>query len=62
MGMLVLTRRTGEVIEIDVPGQPVIKITILGVKKYGQVSVGIDAPRDVAVNREEIADRIRNGK
>ena len=51
--MLVLTRRVGEKLII---GENVT-VTVLGVKG-GQVRIGINAPRDVSVNREEIYQRI----
>ncbi len=54
--MLILTRRSGESLRI---GQDV-EITVLGVKG-GQVRIGVKAPRDVAVHREEIFNRIHNG-
>jgi len=46
--MLILTRKTGEVITI---GED-IQIHVLSIKG-GQVRIGIDAPRDIPVNREE---------
>ena len=52
--MLILTRRVGETIMIG----PDVTVTVLGVKG-NQVRVGINAPKDVAVHREEIAERIR---
>ena len=51
--MLVLTRRVGEKLVI---GENVT-VTILGVKG-NQIRIGIDAPRDITVNREEIYQRI----
>ena len=51
--MLILTRRLGEKLII---GEDVT-VTILGVKGC-QVRIGIDAPSDVRVNREEIYKRI----
>ena len=51
--MLILTRRIGEKLII---GENVT-VTILGVKGR-QIRIGIDAPRDVTVNREEIFQRI----
>ena len=53
--MLILTRRVGETIIIAEN----IRVTILGVKG-NQVRVGIDAPKDVAVHREEIYQRIQD--
>lgn len=52
--MLILTRRVGETIMI---GEEVT-ITVLGVKG-NQVRIGINAPKDVAVHREEIYERIK---
>lgn len=52
--MLILTRRVGETVVIG--GE--IQITILGVKG-NQVRVGINAPKSVAVHREEIYERIK---
>jgi carbon storage regulator len=51
--MLILTRRVGETLII---GDDVV-ITILGVKG-NQVRVGINAPKDVSIHREEIYNRI----
>jgi carbon storage regulator len=51
--MLILTRRSGETICIGKN----IRVTVLGVKG-NQVRLGIDAPPDVGVHREEIAERI----
>ena len=52
--MLILTRRNGEVLKIGDD----IDVTVLGVKG-NQVRVGINAPRDVSVHREEIYQRIK---
>ena len=49
--MLILTRRVGETLKI---GED-IEVTVLGLRG-GQVRMGINAPRDVAVHREEILD------
>jgi len=47
--MLILTRKSGETITI---GEE-IHVKVLSIKG-GQVRIGIDAPRDVNVNREEV--------
>ena len=52
--MLILTRRVGESVMI---GRE-ITVTVLGVKG-NQVRIGINAPKDVAVHREEIFERIK---
>jgi carbon storage regulator len=52
--MLILTRRVGETITIGNE----INVTVLGVSG-AQVRVGIDAPKDVAVHREEVYARIQ---
>ena len=52
--MLILTRRVGETIMV---GEDVT-LTVLGVKG-NQVRIGINAPKNVAVHREEIYERIK---
>lgn len=52
--MLILTRRAGETLTIGDD----VSITVLGVKG-NQVRLGIKAPKEVAVHRQEIVDRIR---
>ncbi|MFH0829037.1 MAG: carbon storage regulator CsrA [Candidatus Kerfeldbacteria bacterium] len=52
--MLVLTRKLGEIIRIG----DSVKITVLEVRS-GQVKLGIDAPPEVKVHREEIYVRIQ---
>jgi carbon storage regulator len=56
-GMLILTRRVGESLMIGDD----VTVTVLGVKG-NQVRLGVDAPRDIAVHREEIFERIRAEK
>ena len=55
--MLILTRRISESVIVG----DHVKITVLGVKG-NQVRLGIDAPKDVSVHREEIYDRIQKEK
>ncbi len=52
--MLILTRRVGEAVMIGDD----IKISVLGVKG-NQIRLGVSAPREVAVHREEIYQRIQ---
>jgi carbon storage regulator len=52
--MLILTRRVGETLMIG----DEVTVTVLGVKG-NQVRIGVNAPRDVAVHREEIYERIK---
>ena len=52
--MLILTRRATESITIG----DTIKVTILEARN-GQVRIGIDAPRDIPVHREEIFRKIK---
>jgi carbon storage regulator len=55
--MLILTRRVGETIMIGSD----VSVTVLGVKG-NQVRLGINAPKNVAVHREEVFERISREK
>jgi carbon storage regulator len=55
--MLILTRRVGESLMIG----DEVNVTVLGIRG-NQVRIGVNAPKDVAVHREEIYDRIQNEK
>jgi carbon storage regulator len=52
--MLILTRRIGESLQI---GED-IKVTVLSVRG-NQVQIGIEAPPEVAVHREEVYERLK---
>lgn len=55
--MLILTRRIGETLFIG-EGEDAIQVAVLGVKG-SQVRLGVEAPKDVPVHREEIYRRIQ---
>jgi len=52
--MLILTRKVNETLMVGDD----VSVTVLGIKG-GQIRVGINAPRDVAVHRQEVYEKIR---
>lgn len=52
--MLILTRRVGETLMVG----DEVTVSVLGIKG-NQIRIGINAPRDVGVHREEIYERIK---
>lgn len=55
--MLILTRKVGEALMVGDD----VNITVLGVKG-NQVRIGVSAPKEIAVHREEIYQRIQKEK
>lgn len=53
--MLILTRRRGETLVID----DVIRVTVLSIAG-NQVRIGVEAPKDIEVHREEIWEKIQD--
>lgn len=52
--MLILSRRVGERLTIG----PDVTLTVVSVKG-GQIRLGIDAPKGVAIHREEVLDKLK---
>ncbi|MHC4138248.1 MAG: carbon storage regulator CsrA [Planctomycetota bacterium] len=55
--MLILTRRLGESIIIE----DNIKVTVIDINKQ-QIKLGIDAPKHITINREEVAKKVNDEK
>ena len=56
--MLLLERKVGQEILI---GDDII-VSVVAVTKFGMVKIGIDAPREIPVDRREVRNRIDNGE
>jgi carbon storage regulator len=56
--VLILTRRTGETIVIGDD----VRLTVLGIRPGNQVRIGVSAPDNVTIHREEIYERIQKEK
>ena len=55
--MLILSRKVGETIHVG----DSVTVTVMGIAR-GQVKIGIEAPRELTVHREEVYQRIQNEK
>ena len=53
--MLVLERKCNEGVEIAVPGWPVIRVCVVGVRD-GKVKLGFEATKEVVIDRDEVAE------
>lgn len=59
--MLILTRKPSETITIGNKGEIQITITIISING-GQVRLGVEAPKDIPVNRSELWERIKEAE
>lgn len=57
--MLVLQRRVGEWIFFELPGGGMIRLQLMEIRHPYHLRVGIDAPKDVAIYREEVYRRMQ---
>lgn len=57
--MLVLSRKLDEQIEITMADGRIVTVIMLGTKADGTARLGIEAPQDVVIHRQEVADEIR---
>lgn len=62
MGFLILTRRDGETIRLEIAPNTYVTVTVLRSKIKGEAKLGITAPPDVIVHREEVWERIAKGE
>lgn len=63
--MLILERKRDEEVVIEHPAGPiVVKVTDISysARAAGRVKLGFEAPREVAIHRREVADRIESGE
>ena len=56
--MLVISRREGESITIQTPEGPVT-VTIIGIRSNNGIRIGVEAPEEVSIYREEIYSEIQ---
>lgn len=59
--VLILTRQEGETIRIEIGQNRYVTVVVLRSKLHGEVKLGISAPDDVEVHREEVWQRIEKG-
>ena len=58
--MLILTRRVGETIIIELPTGESITVTVLGLcLKGNQVRIGTDAPQEYTILRDELVEKVQ---
>lgn len=62
VSVLILSRRDGETIRVEIGPNRYVTVTVLRSKIQGEAKLGITAPPDVIVHREEVWERIEKGK
>jgi len=59
--MLVLTRKLNEGINVRF-GNTLMRVVVVGINRNGQVRIGLEAPREVSILREELEGRVKKEK